>query len=58
MASHADKIAALQKAEAGTALNANEQFALKELAKDHTSEGKRAQAIVGPSGDGKGILGI
>jgi hypothetical protein len=58
MASHADQIAALQKAEAGTKLSPNEQFALKELAKVHNDEGKRAQAIVGPSGDGKGILGI
>jgi hypothetical protein len=51
-------LAALQKAEAGTALNANEQHALEQLAKVHDPNGRRAQAIVGESGDGKGILGI
>jgi hypothetical protein len=60
MASHADKIAALQKAEAGSSLSSNEQFALSELAREHSAEGRRAQAITGANStsDGKGILGI
>ena len=45
MASHSEKIAALQKAEAGNALTPNEQHALNELAKSHTDEGFRAQRI-------------
>jgi hypothetical protein len=60
MASHADQIAALQKAEAGNSLDPNEQHALRELAKVHNAEGRRAQAITGSNStsDGKGILGI
>lgn len=58
MASTQEMLAALQKAEAGTALSSNEQHALKQLAKVHDANGARAQKLVGPSGDGKGILGI
>lgn len=60
MASHADQVAALQKAEAGTSLSPNEQHALNELARVHSPEGKRAQAVTGTNStsDGKGILGI
>jgi hypothetical protein len=58
MASTPEMLAALRKAEAGTSLSKNEQHALKELAKVHNDDGKRAQALIGPSGDGKGILGI
>lgn len=60
MASHADQVAALVKAEAGGSLSGNELTALKELAKVHNAEGKRAQAVTGvnSTSDGKGILGI
>lgn len=59
MASHADKMAALRKAEAGNELSRNEQHALNELAREHSPEGRRAQKVTGANtGDGKGILGI
>lgn len=58
MASTADMLAALRKAEAGTRLSKNEQHALEQLAKVHDDNGARARALIGESGDGKGILGI
>lgn len=60
MASTAEMLAALQKAEAGNSLSSNEQHALGELAKVHDANGRRAQAITGANStsDGKGILGI
>jgi hypothetical protein len=59
VASHSEKIAALQKAEAGNELSPNEQFALNELAHEHSSEGARAERVTTGNSSARswGVLG-